>query len=299
MQGGSGWQNYSTRVAALILNCRLFLSCRPATGRIMMLAVIKEDRQAAMAEPSFKLKHPPIVEMVLDIDCDMPPAQPMKSLESLAKESFQTQYPKLAPIFMHEHRIETKPETPTQFSTQQTLCGFRFLHDDEKQLVQVRAQGFSFNRLAPYSTLDDYVTEIERTWKLFVQFASPVQVRLIRLRYINRIPLPASEPNVALDQYLNICPHLPDEQKLQFISFLNHHAAVERTTGRQVNIILASQAPENGKLPVIFDIAAANITRFEPNNWAAIFDEIQSLRSLQRGVFRNSLTEKCLDLFQQ
>lgn len=269
-----------------------------AAVRFMMFAVIK-DRQPVTAEPLFKLKNPPIVEMVLDIDCDMPPGQQMKSLEPLAKEAFRAQYPKLAPIFMHEHFIETKPETQTQFSTQQTLCGFRFSHEDEKQLVQVRAQGFSFNRLAPYSTLDDYIPEIERTWKLFVQFASPVHVRLMRLRYINRIPLPAPGPSVQLEEYLNICPHLPDEEKLQFISFLNHHAAVERSTGKQVNIILASQAPENGKLPVIFDIAAAAVTRLEPSDWAAISNEIQSLRGLQRGVFKNTLTEKCLSLFQE
>ena len=72
--------------------------------------------------------------------------------------------------------------------------------------MQVRAQGFSFNRLAPYSGLDDYLPEIERTWSLYVDLASPVQIRAIRLRYINRILLPLAANTVDLDEYLKIGP---------------------------------------------------------------------------------------------
>ena len=73
-------------------------------------------------------------------------------------------------------------------SVRRGIQALQFLHADEKQLVQVRAQGFSFNRLAPYTSLDDYLPEIERTWHLFVGLASPVQIRVVQLRYINRIP---------------------------------------------------------------------------------------------------------------
>jgi uncharacterized protein (TIGR04255 family) len=119
------------------------------------------------------------------------------------------------------------------------------------------------------------------------------------LRYINRILLPLTTEGVKLEEYLKICPRLPDEEKLHFVGFFNQHTAIETDTGNQVNIILAAQAPEGNWLPVIFDIAAASAGRLEPGNWAEISGKIQSLRGLKNRVFRNTLTEKCIILFQQ
>jgi len=112
-------------------------------------------------------------------------------------------------------------------------------------LTKVRMQGFSFNRLAPYTSLDDYLPEIERTWGLFASIASPVQIRVVRLRYINRILLPLTNGRVELEDYLKVGPRLPDEDRLRFAGFLNQYAAVEIDTGHQVNIVLTSQPPEN------------------------------------------------------
>jgi uncharacterized protein (TIGR04255 family) len=252
-----------------------------------------------MDEPTLKLKNAPIVEAILNIECDMPPAQDIATMQESAREAFRPQYPQFRSMLTMEHRIEAKPETQPELSVKNSVQGFQFLQEDGKQLVQMRAQGFSFNRLAPYSTLDDYIGEIERTWNVFVKVASPVQVRAIRLRYINRILLPTSGGKVELDDYFKICPHLPDEEKFVFAGFLNQHVAVEKATGNQVNIILAAQPLDNNKFPILFDITAASAITLDPGNWAGILAIIQSLRHLKNGVFRNTLTQACLNLFQQ
>lgn len=172
------------------------------------------------------------------------------------------------------------------------------MHDDEKQLVQVRAEGFSFNRLAPYTTLDDYLPEIERTWGLYVRLVSPVQIRVIRLRYINRILIPLTANSVNLDDFLKIGPRLPDEDGLVLSGFLSQQAAVEKDTGHQVNLVLTAQLPENEKLPVILDITVASPAAAEPANWSNILSIIGSLRSLKNRIFVNTLTSKCIELFQ-
>ena len=86
-----------------------------------------------------------------------------------------------------------KPGELPALSIKHGVQALQFLQDDERQLVQVRVQGFSFNRLAPYTSLDDYLPEIKRTWGLYVDLVKPVQVRQIRVRYINRILLPMTE----------------------------------------------------------------------------------------------------------
>ena len=251
-----------------------------------------------MSDSDLKLAKAPIVEAVLDIDCDMPPGFDLAALAGPAGEAFRSQYPKPRNQFLEEHRIESKVDGPVKHSSRRAVQALQFLQDDEKQLVQVRRQGFSFNRLAPYSSLDDYLSEIQRTWELFIGIASPAKIRVVRLRYINRILLEFVGGRVDLDAYFRVGPKLPDEEKLQFAGFVNQHTAVEADTGYQANIVLASQPPENERLPVIFDICVASAKTAEPNDWPWILIEIQSLRSLKNRIFKNTLTETCLNLFQ-
>jgi uncharacterized protein (TIGR04255 family) len=121
-----------------------------------------------MSDSELRLPKAPIVEAVLDIGCDMPPAFDITAIEGRARDGFRDQYPKLRKQFIQQTRIETKPDATPQMSVRHGMQAFQFLQGDEKQLVQVRAQGFSFNRLAPYTSLDDYLPEIKRTWQLFV-----------------------------------------------------------------------------------------------------------------------------------
>ena len=252
-----------------------------------------------MSDTDLKLAHAPIVEAVLDIDCDMPPAQEVAALETVARDRFHAQYPKFRTQFQQGFRIERQSGGPPQFATDRPgVQAFRFLQEDERQLVQVRARGFSFNRLAPYTSLDDYLPEIERTWRLFVGLAAPTQIRSVRLRYINRILLPLTADRVELDDYLAIGPRLPDEERLTFVGFLNQHTALEADTGNQVNIILTTQSRGPDVLPLIFDITALREESAEPENWDWIVARIQSLRRLKNRVFKNSLTERCLELLR-
>jgi uncharacterized protein (TIGR04255 family) len=253
---------------------------------------------AKMNTPDLKLDHPPIVEAVVDVDCDMPSGFDLATMQGAAHASFGAQYPKLRPQFLEQHHFEAKPDQTAVHSARRAVQSLQFLQDDEKQLVQVRSQGYSFNRLKPYTSLDDYLPEIRRTWDLFVGIASPVQVRVIRLRYINRIPLPFEAGRVELNDYLKIGPRLPDENKLQLVGFFNQHTAMERESGHQVTTVLASQLPENKQLPIIFDNCVASAGTLFTTDWDSIHRMILSLRDLKNRIFRDTLTEPCLSLFR-
>ena len=251
-----------------------------------------------MNDTSFKLNAAPIVEAILDIDCDMAPTHDLTALEAPIRDAFRDRYPKFRTQLLQEHQFEASVDGAPKMTTRQGIQAFQLLQEDEKQLVQIRAQGFSFNRLAPYTSLDDYLSEMERTWRVFVKLVAPVQVRLIRLRYINRILLPMTNGKVKLDDYLKFGPQLPDEDRLTFVGFLNQHSAVEADTGNQVNVILAAQPREHDSIPIIFDIEAFRTESIEPNDWTSLQSKIQSLRQLKNLVFKDSLTDQCLNLFQ-
>lgn len=251
-----------------------------------------------MSTPPFTLANPPIVEVVLDIECDFPPGLEIKALEEPSRKQFRDTYPKMRTEFRQQFQIESSPVGQLSHSTRRDVQAYQFLQEDEKQLVQVRAPGYSFNRLAPYSGFDHYVPEIRRTWNLYREIASPMQIRKVRLRYINRIHLPVEEGRVDLDDYFRIGPRLPDELRLRLIGFLNQFEAVEPDSGYLVTAVLTAEQEQHGKLPVIFDNAVAATQAVDPADWEQIEAALQSLRNVKNGVFRNAVSDKCLNLFR-
>lgn len=115
-----------------------------------------------MSEPFEKLKNPPIIEAVVDIDCDLPPSHDLVARATQAKEAFAPQYPISRETFIHPHRIEASSNAAQLGRGPDVLIAYHFSKDDEKQLVQMRPLGFTFNRLAPYSALDDYLKTAPR-----------------------------------------------------------------------------------------------------------------------------------------
>jgi uncharacterized protein (TIGR04255 family) len=248
--------------------------------------------------PTPKLKNPPIVEAVFDIDCDLPIGLSLGGLEGASREKFQDRYPKFRTLMVQEHQLAIAMDAPAHLSSRSAAQALQFLQEDERQLVQVRANGFSFNRLAPYISLDDYLPEIERTWRLYVDLVSPVQIRVVRLRYINRILLPLSANTVDLDEFLKIGSRLPDMEGLVLSGFLSQVAAMEKDTKHRLDIVTTAQPQVNDKLPVILDITVASLVTTEGTGWPLIMPIIASLRSLKNRTFANTLTRKCIQLFQ-
>lgn len=77
---------------------------------------------------------------------------------------------------------------------------------------------------------------------------------------------------------------------------------IDNATAAQVNVVLASQPQQptdiDKALPIIFDIEVFQPVDCEPGDWQALSGRIAQLRALKNDVFRQSLTERCLNLYQ-
>lgn len=261
-----------------------------------------------MTRETLRLANPPIVEAVVDIEWDLPAKLDLSSAGNRLLAALGSPYVTVQPTFAREEEVAVPVEGRSasvqivksfqSFTAVQKVQSLRILTADAKQLIQVRDRGYSFNRLQPYTTLDDYLPEIERTWNICRSLATPVQLRAIRLRYINRIHLPMTERGVTLPEYLCVGPLLPDET-LAFTGFLNEHSAVELATGNQARITLVTQPDDRTSLPIILDIETSDPKSRPIEDWIPIQEAILSLRSLADRIFRGTLTDKCLNLFQQ
>lgn len=248
-----------------------------------------------------KLKNPPIIEAVLDIDCDLPPDFRLADHKEQIEKEILPSYPKGRQQLFQEHEFRKDGENDPEMSVRSGLQALQFLKEDEKQLIQFRSAGFSFNRLAPYSTLDDYLPEIESFWNRYCELVQPLQIKKIGLRMINRLDLPITNGQCRLKDYLKISPELPggDDRRLTFSGFLNHHTAIEVGTDNQVNIVLTTQNPHENQLPVILDTHAFRLCQLEPSSWSQILEVVASLRNLKNYVFENSLQESWLNQYSQ
>lgn len=251
-----------------------------------------------MSEEVMRFPFPPIVEAVVDIECDLPPNFNLMAIEASANAAFQADYPQSKKRYVEQHLFQPRGEEPAKHTTMREIQALQFQKQDNTQLVQVRSTGYSFNRLAPYSTLDDYLPEIEKTWMQFVRIASPLQIRAIKLRYINRILIPLMDGKLDLDGYLTVGPQLPDESNLTFIGFFNQYAAVESNTKAKANVVLTIQPTAGDKLPLIFDIGVEQEGAGAVEDWPWVRDKILSLRGLKNRIFKNTLTNQCRNLFQ-
>lgn len=246
---------------------------------------------------AMKLPRSPIIEAVLDIDCDMPSKFDLSSLEPQLRDSLRAKYPKFRKQLFEQHRFESKPDSLPAHSATKGVQALQFLTEDERQVVQFRSQGFSFNRLEPYSTLDHYIDEIRSGWEIFLKVAAPSQIRAVRLRNINRILLPLMNGRVEAENYLKNIPGVAD-QKLVLVGFFVQYGAIEKESGFTTNVVIAAQPVENDKAPIILDITAQWAGRAIVENWPWLLEQVMSLRSLKNRVFSNSLTPQCLNLFQ-
>ena len=188
-------------------------------------------------------------------------------------------------------------------SSKRALEALRYFRKDEEQLVQIRSSGYSFNRLRPYPGFEQCLQDIERTWCTYREAIEPLEVRELRLRFINQIEIPfeSVEKTVELDSYLAIGPKLPDDDRLQMAGFLHRHQVVEPSSGNRAIITLNDQsrtdAQHSDRLSILFDIATARSLSCEPSDWSTIEQTLRSLRSLKNLVFSRTLTQRCLELF--
>ncbi|MDN5753532.1 MAG: TIGR04255 family protein [Nitrosospira sp.] len=247
---------------------------------------------------ALKFRNAPIVETILDIDCDMRPDFDFEEAVNSAGDSFKQSYPVQRARHFTEHEIKQDGATDPQVSIRSGIVAFQFFSDDEKQLVQLRRQGFSFNRLAPYISLDDYIEEMGTAWAIFTGIVQPLAVRAIRLRYINRIMLPLKGGGLELDHYLRLGPRTPEGNRLSLSNFMSRNSVIDSETGHQAAIVLASQQSEAGNLPVILDIMTIDESPPDSFEWSDVESRVQSLRGLKNYLFGSTLTDACMELFQ-
>ena len=231
---------------------------------------------------------PPIVEAVFDIQCKVKDGFDLKGLKAAAEERLGNDYPNIRDQFISTHQV-----TPNGVSLNQGLRGYHFHSADGKQIVQFRSDGFTFNRLAPYSSWNALQPQAKQVWEMFNELAPVEEVSRIALRYINRLVLPTGVP---LSDWLHVRPAYDTLDGLTPTGFLTRMQFADGH-GNLGAVNVTTQPAQGQELPILLDIEATRFKAFDLNN-EELWQIFSDLRTLKNRLFDGSLTPVCLDQYR-
>jgi uncharacterized protein (TIGR04255 family) len=239
------------------------------------------------------LRNAPIVEALIDVRVEVRPGFRGEEFRAVGGR-LAADYPKIEERAGVTLQLAFGGPQPTQQVQQHGLSGV-FLHSaDGKNVAQFRTDGFTLNRLEPYTSWDELLPEALRLFEIYVSVAKPRLVTRVATRYINRLQL----PNAAMQEFLTSPPRgVPGTQGI-LAGFLEV-SQVEEPTGEKVNFTQASDgnpATQSARA-VAIDIDCYREDSFEPSVHA-VREQLQRLHALKNRVFFGALTEAALRPYQ-
>jgi uncharacterized protein (TIGR04255 family) len=241
------------------------------------------------------LSKAPITEAIIDFRVKLPDGFDIGKFATL-RHKLERDYPHVEEKKLLQSGFQQEVgKQPVRIWNELGVHGDFFLSADRTRIAQFRQDGFTFNRLMPYTSWDDVFAEASRLWNIYVETAAPSEVSRIAVRYINRILLPL--PLHEFSEFLNAPPVLPADVPPHVTEFLSRIVIQDLDKGIAANVVQALEPlPRVNYLPVILDIDVyrQNLSD-EPNQ--ALLLKFAELRNLKNRIFFGSLTPKAIQLF--
>jgi len=243
-----------------------------------------------------QLRNPPIVEVAIDFR--------VKSRPAFQAASFTEVHAAIRDRFPHERR-QSLSQTVWKLSdegstgpvtTERGLIGYHFLTADERTIAQFRIDGFTYNRLAPYTRWEDVFPEAIELFERYTAIAQHEGIIRLAVRNINRIDLP-SQP-FDLDRFFTAAPKVPEGLPQTIAGFLSR---ITIAGGGLATAVHVTQALEyrDSRAAVILDIDAFRDFSVPPDDRAAIVQTFDSLRVFKNEVFFRHITDECTQYLER
>ena len=236
----------------------------------------------------------PITEAIIDIRVEPCQELSLDALRSLCDKGV-AQYPKIEPTFEARGMMQVRPGVSASASAHQKQTGFRCISDDQANICQMRLDGFTYSRLAPYESWEPFRDEAKRMWQDYRQVAAPREINRLAVRYINRIDIP--HPSVELKDYFRTSPEVSPDLPQQLAGFFMQLRLPQDDISAELLINQTIVPPSQEETTsVILDL---DLFRAEsvPQAEVGIWDFFESLHLRKNAVFESCITDKTRELF--
>jgi uncharacterized protein (TIGR04255 family) len=233
----------------------------------------------------------PITEAIIDLRVTLPEGFSVDKLTEIytsIRDNFSTKEP------MHTSSLMFEAGPAIKIDASQQQNGLLFRSEDGKRIFQATLSGFTFNRLGPYSTWEDFSGEARHLWEIYKDICRPTSVTRAAVRFINRLDLPG--PVVDLKDYLRTVPEVSSDLPQGLRAFFMQLQIPQEDLNCMLVINEAFAPPLSPELvSVILDFDL-----FREQIWQSDDEEIwrflEELRHRKNEVFNASITEKTKEL---
>jgi uncharacterized protein (TIGR04255 family) len=240
------------------------------------------------------LSHAPITEALVDFRAAPTTALEEPRILDRLKSALADRYPKHSERRAFELEIRTGHAAEPK-RTDKGFHGHFFESGDGRDIAQFRVDGFTHNRLAPYTEWETVTSEALRLWAIYVDVAHPLSVSRVGVRYINMVPVSAREDVATM---LTRVPEAPAGVVGDLQSFLTRVETADAASTRRVITTQAlgpGMPPENRGL--VIDIDAFQMGDFGVAS-TGLRPILDGLRQLKNAVFFGSITEEAVKRFE-
>ncbi len=244
-----------------------------------------------MTKPYPHLPNAPIVEAVFDIRCRLPEGCESSAIET-AVQKLKSDYPVARKQLVQANEFKGELGKKTELKSIKGLRGVQIEKQDKKQIVQMQRDGFSLNRLRPYTSFDELMPEVMRCWQIYAEATKPAELTRIALRTINRIELPMGFAQAREAFQIALETTFPDLKQTGFL-----HRWSLAGNDCFATVTLATRPPAETTVPVVLDIDAYKTLDLD-SKIDALKRDFSLLRELKNDIFFGSLTAGWIDQYK-
>jgi uncharacterized protein (TIGR04255 family) len=242
------------------------------------------------------LNKAPITEAVLDFKVRLPAGADVAELKS-AVEAVSKDYPNVEEAWLIEGSFAYSPgPARTSASSSRRANGFFLRSPDAKQVAQFRMDGFTFSRLAPYTSWGKIAPEAFRLWDLYRNAARPEALFRVAVRYINHIHL--REMMLEVNDILVSAPQIPADLPQVASGFLTRVEVPLPMPNTRVGIVQAFNTPPaaaSDNLLLDLDVFRDEELDLCATSLVPIFEQMRNFKNV---AFFGSLTEPVTRRFE-
>lgn len=246
-------------------------------------------------------KRPPVGEALIDIRVERLPAEHLPLLENLYAKLGE-QYPKKKVRHQFRGSVRFEGGTVTTEPMASGPLGYWFESEDGKRIVQVRLDGFTYNRIKPdpnepWSGWESMRADAKEAWEHYAEALHVEQVTRIAVRYINRIVIPTSP--IELYDYFTAPPRIPPDLPYQDMLDFSSSVAISIPEHQAIAVLKHAPAKDQygGAITVTVDIDVYRPHRILVNQFP-IWETLDQLRELKNKVFEASLLPRTKEIFK-
>src|SRR6266702_1519681 len=246
-----------------------------------------------MQQTTMHYSRAPITEAILDLKVILPDDFSVEKFLEIHKR-ISDRFPTSQPIHVGSLVVQAGPDI--QVDAHRQHSGFLFRSQDNLRIFQATLQGFTFNRLAPYDTWEEFRSDDRSLWEIYKDICRPAFVMRAAVRYINLFNMPV-KGSLELREDFKTMPEIAYKMSQKTLSSFFMQLQIPQEDLNCMLILNESLSPVTspGYVGVILDIDL-----FRQPVWQSddedIWKFLEQLRERKNQIFKESITEKTEEL---